>query len=167
MNAVQKPETLDERELTITRLFDAPRELVFALWTEPAHVRKWWGPKDFTNPVCEVDLRPGGALNIVMRAPNGDEHPMKGEFREVVRPERLVFTNFPVDAHGEAMADGLTTVTFENVGGKTRLTLHTRAAALVPLANRMLEGMDAGWTQSIDRLEALVSKENLRPRPAG
>jgi uncharacterized protein YndB with AHSA1/START domain len=150
------PEKLDERELTIIRMFDAPRELVFALWTEPRHLKKWWGPKDFTNPVCEVDFRPGGALKIVMRAPNGDEHPMKGTFGDIVWPERLAFTNIAVDMNGEPLVNGVTTVTFEDVGGKTRMTLHTSAVALVPLANRMLEGMNVGWTQSIDRLEALV-----------
>jgi uncharacterized protein YndB with AHSA1/START domain len=136
---------------------------VFPLWTDPQHLSKWWGPSGFTNPVCEVDARPGGELKITMRAPDGTEHPMKGIFREVVRPERLVFTNFPIDANGHVLANGLTTVTFEDIGGRTRLTLHTRAAALVPLANRMLEGMDAGWTQSIDRFESYLSSVRAAP----
>jgi uncharacterized protein YndB with AHSA1/START domain len=158
-------EPLIERELTITRIFDAPRELVFAMWTDPKHLVRWWGPEGFTSPVCEVDARPGGALRIVMRAPDGTEHPMKGVFREVVRPERLVFTNMPVGSKDEPLADGLTTVTFDESNGRTTLTLHTRAAALVPLANRMLEGMSAGWNQSIDRLAALVSTAAVRPPP--
>ena len=148
-----------EREVTITRVIDAPRELLFAMWTEPKHLVQWWGPQGFTNPVCEVDARPGGVLKIVMRAPNGAEHPMKGVFREVVKPERLVFTNIPLDDKGQDLMDGLTTVTFENAGsGKTKMTMHTRARALAPIAARMLEGMHAGWTQTIDRLEALVGK---------
>jgi len=150
-------ETLNEGEVTITRVFDAPREMLFAMWTEPKHLAQWFGPLGFTNPVCEIDARPGGALKIVMQAPNGDRHPMKGIFREVVKPERLVFTNIPVDAEGHDLMDGLTTVTFEDVGGKTRLTMHTRARALAPIANRMLEGMTMGWTMTIDRLEAFVA----------
>ena len=147
-----------ERELTITRIIDAPRELVFKAWTDPKHLAQWWGPKGFTNPVCEVDARPGGALRIVMRAPDGADYPMKGVFREIVEPERLVFTNIAVDAAGHHLLEGLTTVTFADHGGKTRLTVHTRAVALVAPAVRMVEGMDAGWTQSIDRLEAHVGR---------
>jgi uncharacterized protein YndB with AHSA1/START domain len=163
MQTASNTEQLTQRELTITRIFDAPRELVFAMWTDPVHLTKWWGPKGFTNPVCEVDAKPGGALRIVMRAPDGAEHPMKGTFVEVSPPERLVFTNTPVDAEGKPLLDGLTTVTFDERHGKTTLTVHTRAIALVPLAARMLEGMNMGWTQSIDRLEALVSAKTVRP----
>src|SRR5205085_2306725 len=78
------------RELTFTRIFDAPRALVLGMWTDPKHVAQWWGPRGFTNPVCEMDVRPGGALRIVMRAPDGTEYPMPGIFRDVVAPERLV-----------------------------------------------------------------------------
>ena len=144
------------REVTITRLVDAPRELVFRAWTDPKHLAQWWGPNGFTNPVCEVDLRVGGMLRIVMRAPNGTEFPMRGVFREIVAPERLVFTDTPVDKDDNDIIDGLTTVTFAEEGGKTRLTLHTRARVLNPDAAWMLEGMQAGWTQSIDRFEAHV-----------
>ncbi len=142
-----------ERELVITRIFDAPRELVFKAWTDPRHVAQWWGPKGFTNPVCEMDLRPGGALRIVMRAPDGAEHPMRGVFREVVEPERLVFTNIAVDAQGNTLLEGLTIVTFAEHGGKTKLTLHTSAAGVAAEAAQMLAGMAQGWTESLDRLE--------------
>jgi uncharacterized protein YndB with AHSA1/START domain len=145
------------REVTITRLVAAPRDLVFRAWTEPAHLARWWGPQGFTNPVCEVDARVGGELRIVMRGPDGTDYPMRGVFREVVAPERLVFTNFPVDAQDRPLMDGLTTVTFGAEGGKTRLTIATRATGLAAVAARMLEGMQAGWTQSIDRLEAYVA----------
>jgi uncharacterized protein YndB with AHSA1/START domain len=145
------------REVTITRLVAAPRDLVFRAWTEPAHLARWWGPQGFTNPVCEVDARVGGELRIVMRGPDGTDYPMRGVFREVVAPQRLVFTNFPVDARDRPLMDGLTTVTFAAEGGKTRLTIATRATGLAPVAARMLDGMQAGWTQSIDRLEAYVA----------
>ncbi len=145
-----------EREVTLTRIFDAPRELVFRMWTDPRHVAQWWGPQGFTNPVCEMDVRPGGALRIVMRAPDGVDYPMRGIFREVAAPERLVFTNVAVDAADNPLLEGLTTVTFAEHDGKTKLTLQTRAVGLVAAAGRMLDGMEAGWTQSIDRLAAHV-----------
>jgi uncharacterized protein YndB with AHSA1/START domain len=146
-----------EREVTLTRIFDAPRELVFRMWTDPRHVAQWWGPQGFTNPVCEMDVRPGGALRIVMRAPDGVDYPMRGIFREVAAPERLVFTNVAVDAADNPLLEGLTTVTFAAHGGKTKLTLRTRAVGLVAAAVQMLDGMEAGWTQSIDRLAAHVA----------
>ena len=137
------------REVTITRVFDAPRDLVFRMWTDPAHVARWWGPKCFTNPVCEVDARPGGELRIVMQAPDGATYPMIGVFQHVAAPERLVFTNIAVDAQGNHILEGLTTVTFADRGGKTELTLQTSATAVVGYAARMLEGMDEGWSQSL------------------
>jgi uncharacterized protein YndB with AHSA1/START domain len=146
------------REITITRVFNAPRELVFKAWTDPKQLAEWWGPKGFTNPVCEVDLRPGGALRIVMRAPDGADYPMKGVFREIVPPSRLVFTNIAVDKDGNHIIEGLTTVTFAEEGRKTKLTLQTRGAAVVDYAVAYLQGMEAGWTQSLEKLEALVQQ---------
>ena len=140
------------RELVLTRIIDAPRELVFRMWTDPVHLAKWWGPRDFTNPVCEIDFRPGGALRIVMRAPDGTDYPMGGIFREIVTPERLVFTNCALDRDGNILLDGLTTVTFAEQGEKTKLTVQTRATALVPAAAQYLEGMQAGWEQTLDGL---------------
>ena len=142
-----------ERELVLTRIIDAPRELVFRMWTDPVHLAKWWGPRDFTNPVCEIDFRPGGALRIVMRAPNGTDYPMGGVFREIIEPERLVFTNCALDRDGNVLLDGVTVVTFAEQGEKTRLTVQTHAVALVPAAVRYLEGMQAGWEQTLDGLE--------------
>jgi uncharacterized protein YndB with AHSA1/START domain len=147
---------LPERELVLTRMLDAPRALVFQAWTDPHHLARWWGPKGFTNPVCELDLRPGGALRIVMRAPDGTDYPMTGVFREIAPPERLVFTNCAVDAQGNTLLEGLTTVTFAERDGKTELTLRTRAVAVVGYAAAYVEGMEAGWTESLERLAALV-----------
>ena len=147
-----------ERELVLTRIFDAPRVLVWRAWTDPKHLAQWWGTQGFTNPVCEIDPRPGGALRIVMRAPDGVEYPMIGVFREISPPARLVFTNIAVDQAGKPILDGLTTVLFAEQGGKTKLTLQTRAAALVDYAAAYLAGMEAGWNQSLDRLA-----DRLRP----
>jgi uncharacterized protein YndB with AHSA1/START domain len=147
-----------KRELVITRIIDAPRDLVFKAWTEPKHMAQWWGPKGFTNPVCEMDVRPGGTLRIVMRAPDGVEYPMTGVFREIVTPERLVFTTVAEDQEGNPHLEGLTIVTFAEHDGKTTLTVQTSAVGLTPESARMLEGMEAGWTQSLERLAEYVAK---------
>jgi uncharacterized protein YndB with AHSA1/START domain len=141
-----------EKELVITRVFDAPRELVFKAWTDPTQMARWWGPNGFTNPVCELDVRVGGAWRIVMRSPDGTEYPCGGVYREVVQPERLVFTNIATDKDGNPVLDGLTSVTFAEQGGGTRLTLKTGAVAVVDYAAAYLAGMEAGWTQSLERL---------------
>jgi uncharacterized protein YndB with AHSA1/START domain len=157
MAAAAQTKPLAERELTITRVFDAPRELVFKAWTDAKHLAQWWGPKGFTNPVCDMDARVGGLLRMHMRAPDGTVYPMKGEIRELVAPERLVFSNIAVDAAGRHLLEGLTTVTFIDEGGKTKMTLHTEAVAVVEDAAAYLQGMEAGWTQSIDKLQAFLA----------
>jgi uncharacterized protein YndB with AHSA1/START domain len=149
-------EKFGEGTVVITRVFDAPRDLVWKAWTDPTMMAQWFGPRCFTNPVCELDVRAGGKLRIVMRSPDGNEYPMKGEFREVVAPKRLVFTNIAVDQDGNHMLEGETTVVLDEKDGKTTLTLTTHAVGLVPIAPQMLAGMEAGWTQSIDKLEELV-----------
>jgi uncharacterized protein YndB with AHSA1/START domain len=157
MTAKAESQPIAERELTLTRLFAAPRALVFRAWTEPQRLARWWGPKGFTNPVCELDLRVGGAIRIVMRAPDGTDHPMAGVFREIDAPERLVFTNNAVDAAGKTLLEGLTTVTLAEHEGRTRLVVKTRAIAVVAAAARFLDGMEEGWTQSLERLGEAVA----------
>jgi len=151
-----------ERKLTLTRVFDAPRELVFQAWTEPEHLKQWWGPRGFTTPACEVDLRVGGTWKIVMRFPDGvNEHTMQSVYREIVPPERLSFTNIALDKDGNRLLEGITSITFEELGGKTKLTLYTRMTGLVSYADRMLEGMEPGWSQTLERLgEALAEWSN-------
>jgi uncharacterized protein YndB with AHSA1/START domain len=152
----------NEREIIISRLFDASPDSVFEAWTDPEHLARWWGPEGFTNPVCEIDLRLGGTWRIVMRAPDGTEYPCGGVYLEIVASKRLVFTNIAVDNEGTPVLDGLTSVTFEEEDGKTKLTLRTRAVALVPGAVEKLAGMDTGWSMSLDRLveELVHRKEN-------
>ena len=149
-----------EALVTITRIFDAPRELVFRAWTDPKQMAQWWGPKCFTNPVCELDPRVGGAWRIVMRSPDGIEYPCGGVYREIVELERLAFTNIATDNDGNPILDGFTIVTFAEHGGGTKLTLETRAVALVAYAAAYLAGMEAGWTQSLERLEERLAKRN-------
>lgn len=141
------------RELTLTRDFDAPRELVFKAWTDCALLAHWWGPRYFTNPVCEVDPRPGGRIFIVMHGPDEVDYPMEGKFQEVIPPERLVFTATAIeDAEGNPQLKNRTTVTFEDVNGKTRLTVHVVITMATVAAEGALSGMDIGWNQSLDKL---------------
>jgi len=149
---------LTPRELVITRIFDAPRELVFKAWTDPARLQQWWGPKEFTNPVCELDLRPGGAIRIHMRGPDGAIYPMTGVYHEIVEPERLGFTSAALDEKGKPLFEVLNTVTFAEHGGKTKLTVHASVARATAEAAPYLKGMPQGWSQSLDRLaEELTS----------
>ncbi len=144
-------------QMIITRIFDAPRELVFQAWTDPERLKRWWGPKSFTNPVCEIDPRPGGAIRIHMRAPDGVVYPMTGVFHEVVSPERLVFTSAALDDKGNALFEILNTVTFSEHDGKTKLTVRASVMKATPEALRFLAGMEQGWSQSLDRLAEQVS----------
>jgi uncharacterized protein YndB with AHSA1/START domain len=139
-------------ELITTRIFDAPREVVFRAWADPDRLKRWWGPKGFTNPVCEVDVRPGGAIRIDMRAPDGVVYPMTGTFVEIVEPERLVFTSSALDQKGEPMFEILNTVTFAEEGGKTKLTVHARVSKVRGEAAPHLAGMEQGWSMTLDRL---------------
>src|SRR5229473_5081659 len=150
----------EDHELVLTCLFNAPRELVFKVWTDPKHVAQWWGPRGFTNPVCELDLRPGGAILIHMRSPDGIVYPMTGVFQEVVPPERLVFTSAALDSDGNPLFEVLTTVTFAEEGGKTKQILRARVIKKTAQAAPYLAGMEAGWTQSLERLAAYVSTES-------
>ena len=151
------PAPFGERTVTLTRLYAAPRALVWQAWTDAAHLARWFGPRGFTSSVPELDLRVGGALRSVMHGPDGNDYPMKGIFSEVKPPERLVFSNIAIDKDGNHLLEGETTVILEEQGGKTKLTLHTYAKGLVPFAPQMLAGMEAGWSQSLDKLETLVA----------
>ena len=147
-----------EREVVITRILDAPRSLVFKAWTDPKHVAQWWGPHGFTTPVCELDVRPGGAIRIHMRGPDGTVYPMTGVYQEIVEPERLVFTGAALDEEGNPLFEVLNTVTLAEQGGKTTLTLQARVVKSTAEAIPYLEGMEAGWEQSLERLEAHLAK---------
>ena len=163
-----------EKEFVITRVFDAPRELVWKVWTDPKRMAQWWGPRSFTNPVCELDVRPGGAYRIVMRGADGAEYPITGVYREIMEPERLVMTldcsEHPAAWHdlvkpnrqkGEDNPAGvmLSTVTFEDLNGKTKLTVRVRLDSAAIRDAMLKMGMTEGWSQSLDRLaEALAIK---------
>lgn len=151
--------TAVERDLIITRTINAPRELVFKAWTEPEHMALWWGPQGFTNPVCEMEVRPGGAVRIDMRGPDGTVYPMKGIFHEVVPQKRLVFTSSAFeDERGGPRLVTINTVTFTGMGSKTRITLQAGVVKSTPAVKGALAGMEEGWKQSFDRLDELLEK---------
>src|SRR5271170_2119819 len=136
-------------ELLITRVFDAPRQLVFDAWTKPEHLARWQGaPEGFTVTTHEVELRPGGAYRLCMRSPEGVDHWLQGVYREIVAPERLVFTHVWLDAQGKPGKETLVTITFVERGGKTELTLHQTGFKSV----ESRDGHKEGWTSTLDRL---------------
>jgi uncharacterized protein YndB with AHSA1/START domain len=140
-----------DREIAMTRVFDAPRSLVFEAWTKPEHVRHWWGCDGSTLTVCEIDLRPGGVWRFVLRMPDGSDHPFKGVYREIVRPERLVYTEC-YDEPSIGSPEWLTTVIFEEQGGKTKLTSTCLHASVEARDGHLNAGMEAGAAQTFDRL---------------
>ncbi|MFN8514237.1 MAG: SRPBCC domain-containing protein [Chloroflexia bacterium] len=160
-----------EREIVIARTFDAPRTLIFRVWTEPEHLRRWFGPLGSTLTVCTIDLRPGGIWHYCLRDSSGAETWGRAVYREIIPPERLVFADSFSDAAGHlveptryGMSPGypgevLVTVTFDERDGKTLLTLRL-AIETAPGAER--EAFRQGWNESLDRLaEALPSTRDV------
>jgi uncharacterized protein YndB with AHSA1/START domain len=159
-----------ERELVITRIFDAPRELVWKAWTEPEHLMRWWGPKNFTAPVCKIDFRVGGVYLLCMRSPEGQEFWSTGVYREIVEPARIVYTHSFADEKGDPVpashykmpgdwpAETQATVIFEEHQGKTKLTLRYVG---IP-SGVMSEMASAGWNESFDKLAESLEKEKSK-----
>lgn len=148
-----------DNELIISRTFDAPRELVWQAWTDPEHVKHWWGPKGFDNEGCTADLRVGGRFNLSMRAPDGNLYPCVGTFREIVEHERIVYEGEAMEGHpcGAGIPPRATvTVNFVEQDGKTQLTLHTRFAS----AERKQAAAEArfviSWEEALDRLSEVL-----------
>ena len=143
-----------ERVLVITRIFDAPRSLAFKAWTEPEHLVHWWGPQGFTLPACTMDFRPGGAYRFCMRSPEGVDHWLQGVYREIVEPERLVFTYAWEDAEGKPGHETLVTVTFAEHGEKTKLTMRQAIFETVTARDEHVRG----WTEALDHLAEYLAK---------
>jgi uncharacterized protein YndB with AHSA1/START domain len=144
---------VDDRILVLTRTLDAPRELVFRVWTRTEHLSQWLGPRDFTIPFCEADFRVGGEYRFCMRSPEGEDHWAWGVYREIDEPERIVFTWNRDDIDGRPRRDSLVTVTFADSGGKTLLML--RHSDFGTTWDR--DEHETGWTQCMDRLAAYVA----------
>jgi len=136
-------------ELVLTRVFDAPRELVFDAWTKAEHLQQWQGaPRGFTVTAQESDIRPGGGFRICMRSPEGVDHWLQGSYREITRPGRLVFTHAWLDAAGKPSQETSVTITFVERGKKTELTLRQTGFKSVEAR----DGHRMGWTSALEAL---------------
>jgi len=154
-------------DIVITRVFDAPREQVWRAWTDPEHFKKWWGPKDFTAPAIEMDVREGGSYLNCMRSSEGQEYWSTGVYREIVPMERIVCSDSFADEKGNVVPgshygmpdvplETEITVTFEDDGpGKTKMTL--RHAGFP--AGEMGEQAGAGWNESFDKLAESLTRD--------
>jgi uncharacterized protein YndB with AHSA1/START domain len=143
-----------ERELTIERIFDAPRELVFKCWTEPEHLARWIGPKGFSGTILTCELREGGNYRAHMRGPDGQDHWQHGVFREIAPSERIVRTYCWTDADGRpTQPETLLTVTFADLGGRTRLTLHQAVFESVTACDEHR----GGWSTAFDKLAEYIA----------
>ena len=152
-------ETASDRELVLTRLIDAPREKLFRAWTEPELLKQWFAPLPYTTPVAEIDVRPGGANFIVMRDPQGNDLPTRGVYLEVVKNERLVFTDAYTKAWEPAAKPFMTVIlTFADEGGKTRYTARVRHWTVADRETHEKMGFHEGWGLCTDQLAALVAK---------
>jgi uncharacterized protein YndB with AHSA1/START domain len=144
---------LEQRTLFIERIFDAPRDLVFKVWTDANHMKHWWGPRGFSSTVLTTDLRVGGTYRIHMRSPENTDHWSQGVYREIISPQRLVMVGSWTDERGNPTTpETTTTVIFEDLGGKTRLTLH---AVFESVTAR--DAHRGGWNSSFERLASYLA----------
>jgi len=143
-----------ERTLVLSRVFDAPRTLVFTAWSTPEHLANWFGPSNFTLPFCEMDFRVGGNYRLCMRSPEGKDYWVHGVYREIVEPQRIVFTWERDAADDEHAGHTLVAITLEDVAGKTRLTLHQTAFG----STEIRDGHGQGWTEAFGRLDEYLKR---------
>ncbi len=145
-----------KQEVTLTRVFDAPRELVFKTFSDPRLVPEWWGPGYLTTTVERMELRPGGAWQFIQREPEGDVYAFQGFYHQILPPERMVYTFEFEGTPGHIL---LETVTFEELpGGKTRITDQSVFQSVEDRDGMLAEGMEAGAIETMERLAALVEK---------
>jgi uncharacterized protein YndB with AHSA1/START domain len=138
-------------QLVITRAFDAPRELVYRLWTDPKHLARWWGPHGFTTTILQMDVRPGGTWRYRMRGPDGNDYPFDGLYLEIDEPRRLVFSG---TIHGDRSQQVWTEVTFTEQEGKTTLTVRQ----IYSFESPATRGAPIGWSQTLDRLSDYLAQ---------
>lgn len=158
---------VDETErMVVTRVFDAPREVVWKAWTDPEYVMQWWGPQGFTASVCKIDFRQGGKFLCCMRTPDGQDFWNAGEYHEIVPHEKIVSSLYFSDSEGkkvepahygiehEAIEDAHDVVTFEDLGnGQTKLTFIGNET----MENAIKSGQVEGWHQILDKVAAVVA----------
>lgn len=153
MNLIAEP---GKQEIVMTRVFDAPRELVFKAYTDPALIPQWWGPKSLTTTVDRMDVRLGGVWRFAQRDAEGNEYAFYGVYHAIVSPERLVYTFEFEGMPGHVL---LATVTFEELNdGKTRLTDRSVFQSVEDRDGMLKSGMEEGATESLDRFAELLAK---------
>ncbi|MCI0415876.1 SRPBCC family protein [bacterium] len=146
------------REITGERIFDAPRQLVWKLWTDPDLIPQWWGPKKYKTTVEKMDFRPGGVWRFIQQEPNGNEYAFSGEYREIVPPERLVYTfNFEPIGPGHELIE---VVTFEEINGKTKMTNKAIYKTIEDLEGMLRSGMEEGAMETMARFDELLRKHS-------
>ncbi len=146
---------LGKQEFRVTRVFDAPRELVFRAFTDPELVPQWWGPRDLTTRIEKMDVRAGGSWRFIHRDAQGNVHPFRGVYHDVVAPERIIgtFEYEPVAGHVSLVA-----ATFESLGDRTRLVQHQVFESVEDRDGMVGAGMQKGSDESMDRLAELLTK---------
>ncbi|HEY3699856.1 MAG TPA: SRPBCC family protein [Spongiibacteraceae bacterium] len=150
---------ISDRDLVLIRMIDAPPAKVYRAWTEPELIKQWFAPLPWTTPFAETDVRPGGSSLVVMRGPDGNEFPNRGVYLEVIKNERLVFTDAYTKAWEPAEKPFMTVIlTFENVGGKTRYTARARHWNVADREMHEQMGFHEGWGKCTDQLAALMTK---------
>ena len=143
---------MNEKTVALTRVFEAPRERVFACWTRAEHLQHWFAPKGFTIHSCETDPKPGGIFKLCMRTPDGTDHWVRGQYVEVDAPTRLLIKCAADDAKGVERLHEVIDVTFTESRGRTTVAINAVARGPSDEAAAMLKGMDKGWAQTVDRL---------------
>ena len=150
----------NDTELTFIQVLDAPRELLFKVFSESEHVKQWWGPEGWIMPVCTIDFRPGGTWLYCIRNAKGEEHWAKAIYREIVFPARIVFTDNMVDAGG-SMIEGFpprrVSVTFDGVDGKTRLKVHVQLESAADLKKLVDMGFVRHFPETLQHLEQILN----------
>jgi uncharacterized protein YndB with AHSA1/START domain len=149
--------TPTEREIVSERVFDAPRERVFAVYTDPDAIPRWWGPRRMTTTVEEMDVRVGGKWRFVSRDADGTEHGFRGVYRELTPPERLVQTFEWEGLPGHVIVE---TATFEDLGGRTKVTITSLFHTTEERDGMLASGMEGGLTESHDRLAELLAADS-------
>lgn len=158
--------TVRKGPLTISRVFSAPRDVVFKAWSSADHIKRWFSPEDYSAPHAEVDFRPGGIFIVCMRSPEGQDFWSRGSFIEISPPERLCFTS-GVSIGGETKFTVHTTVTFENEGGGTRMSVRQCYDIHDENFLSAVDGASEGWRTTLDKLEkALTQMQGDHPRSA-
>jgi uncharacterized protein YndB with AHSA1/START domain len=149
-----------EKEILITRNFNAPRDQVWKAWTDSQQVPEWWGPRGFTARVTQLDLRPGGTWRYVMIGPDGTEYPSKGVFQEIVPPERIVTTDeFDEGFPGDTIQGIVITATFADRGKQTQLTIDIVHQSAEDCHQHEEMGVIDGWNSTLDRLGEFLTKK--------